>query len=212
VDGRLITEAPWIAFRDRRSHDVPIIIGANSNEASVLTALGVPATALALTIGPRMAEFRAHYGASTTDEEFRRQAMGDIVFVAPSRWVAAQSANGAPSFLYYFSYVATARRSAVPGAGHGSEIPYIFKTWMRTVLAKLLTDQDRAMSNTMSACWVAFAKTGRPACPGTPSWPAYSPAHDDLMEFGAVVGVRPAPRRPAQDLIVDQFMATVGVR
>ena len=206
VDGRLITEAPWIAFGDGRAHDVPLLIGANSNEASVLATLGVPAAALSLALGNRLPEFRALYGDALSDDEFRRQAMGDVVFVAPSRWVAAQAASGAPSFLYYFSYVASVRRGTVPGASHGSEIPYVFKTWAGTAVAKLLTDQDRAMSNTMSACWVAFATRGTPSCAGAPAWPAYTPARDEQMEFGEVVAVRQPSRRAAFDMYVNQFM------
>jgi para-nitrobenzyl esterase len=40
----------------------------------------------------------------------------------------------------------------------------------------------------MHACWVAFAKTGAPSCGGM-SWPAYTPANDELMEFGPHSGV-----------------------
>ena len=210
VDGRLITEAPWAAFRDGRAHDVPLLIGANSNEASVLTTLGVPAAALSLALGNRLQAFRALYGESLAEDEFRRQAMGDVVFVAPSRWVAAQAATGAPSFLYYFSYVASARRGKVPGASHGSEIPYVFKTWAGTALAKFMSDQDRALSNTMSACWIAFATRGTPACAGAPQWPAYTAARDEQMEFGEVIAVRQPPRRAAFDLYVAQFMATAA--
>jgi para-nitrobenzyl esterase len=210
VDGRLIIEAPWVAFRDGRAHDVPLLIGANSNEASVLATLGVPAAALSVALGNRLPAFRALYGPSLAEDEFRRQAMGDVVFVAPSRWVAAQASGGAPSFLYYFSYVAMMRRGAVPGAGHGPEIPDVFKTWANTALAKFLSEQDRAMSNTMSACWVAFATSGTPSCAGAPPWPAYTPARDEQMEFGEVITVRQPARREAFDLFVNQFMTLAG--
>ena len=136
--------------------------------------------------------------------------MGDIVFVAPSRWIAAQAASGASSYLYYFLYVATGRRNAVPGAGHGSEIPYVFKTWSRTPLAKMISEQDRAMSDTMSACWVAFARTGTPSCAGAPAWPAYSAARDEQMEFGDPIAVRQPSHGAAFDIIVNQFLAAAG--
>ncbi|HVY87941.1 MAG TPA: carboxylesterase/lipase family protein [Hyphomonadaceae bacterium] len=207
IDGRLVTEAPWQAFKDGRAIDVPLIIGANSNESSVLTTLGVPTAALSAAVGPRMAEFRKLYGEGTSEEEFTRQAMGDIVFVAPSRWIAAQASSGAPSWLYYFSYVAESRRSAVPGANHGSEIPYVFKTWTQTpVLARFMSDADKQMSETMSACWVSFAKTGKPSCLPAPSWPAYDPKIDQQMEFGATIKVETPPRAAAADLIVSQAL------
>jgi len=209
VDGRLVTEAPWQAFRDNRAADVPLLIGANSNEASVLVTLGVPTAALAAAAGPKLDEFRKLYGEATPQEEFTRQAMGDIVFVAPSRWIAGAASSGAPSYLYYFSYVAAARRSAVPGANHGSEIPYVFRTWINTpVLARLMNDADKAMSNLMSACWVAFAKTSKPSCAGAPDWPAYDPKTDQQLAFGIETKVEKPPRAAAFDLLVAQFMST----
>ena len=206
VDGRLVTEAPWQAFRDKRAIDVPLLIGANSNEASVLTTLGVPTAALAAAVGPRMAQVRDAYGKDLDEAEFARRAMGDLVFVAPSRWIAAATASGAPSFLYYFPYVAAVRRASVPGANHGSEIPYVWQTWQETpLLARAMTEQDRAMSAMMSACWVAFAKTGKPSCAPAPEWPAYAPATALRMEFGMEVKVTKPDRAAAYDLLTSDF-------
>ena len=207
VDGRLVTEAPWKAIEEGRANDVPLIIGANSNEASVLTTLGVPTTALGAALGARMTEFRKAYG-NVDDAEFARQALGDVVFVAPSRWVAAETSSGAPSFLYYFSYIAAARRSVVPGASHGTEIPYVFKTWMNTpLLARAMSPADKAMSNMMSACWTSFAKTGKPSCSPAPEWPAYNPKTDLQMEFGVSRKVETPPRAAAFDMIVREALA-----
>lgn len=208
VDGRLVTEAPWTTFRDGREADIPLMIGANSNEASVLATLGVPAAAMALTAGDRMEDLRAAYGP-VTEEEFRRQAMGDVVFVAPSRWIAAQAADGKPSFLYYFSYLASMRRGKVPGAGHGTEIPYVFQTWGGTPLARLLTPEDKSMSRMMSECWVTFARTGKPSCAGAPAWPAYDAARDVQMEFGETTSAGKPARAAAFDILIDQFFRAV---
>jgi len=52
----------------------------------------------------------------------------------------------------------------------------------------------------MHSCWVAFAKTGAPACAAGPKWPTYSSDADQLMEFG--VGgdaVRTNLRKPELD-------------
>jgi len=205
IDGRLVTEAPFEVFQAGKAHDVPLIVGANSNEASVLATLGVPQGALALAVGPRIVQLRRLYEAPEP-AEFQRQAMGDLVFVAPSRWVAGQAAKGAPSYLYYFDYVAAARRSVLPGANHGSEIPYVFQTWKSApLLAAGMTSEDRAISSMMSACWVSFAKTGKPACAPAPDWPAYDPATDLQMEFAPKVQVRKPPRAAAFDLLTEEF-------
>ncbi|MEQ1782199.1 MAG: hypothetical protein ABMA14_12615, partial [Hyphomonadaceae bacterium] len=48
---------------------------------------------------------------------------------------------------------------------------------------------DRPLADLMHGCWSSFIKTGAPAC-GSPPWPAYTPATDQLMEFSAAPGVR----------------------
>ncbi|HET9159574.1 MAG TPA: carboxylesterase family protein, partial [Caulobacteraceae bacterium] len=206
IDGRLVTEPPWQAFSTGRAADVPLIIGANSNEASVVTNLGVQPNALAAAVGPRMAELRKAYGETISDQEFTRQATGDLVFVAPSRWVARAASKGAPSYLYYFPYVASVRRDQAPGANHGSEIPYVFGTWRQTpLLARVMSDQDRQTSQIMHACWVSFAKTGKPSCPPAPAWPAYDPKTDMVMEFGTKVEAKKVAKAAAFDLLTQGF-------
>src|SRR3546814_1334519 len=50
LDGELVREAPWRVFARSEPIDVPLLVGANSNEASVILAMGVPPAA-ALKIG-----------------------------------------------------------------------------------------------------------------------------------------------------------------
>lgn len=205
LDGRLITEAPSRAFGAGRALDVPLIVGANSNEASVLSTLGVPTGALAAAVGDRLAALRALYDPGISEAEFTRQALGDAVFVAPSRWIAAAASKGQPSYLYYFSYVAAARRATVPGANHGSEIPYVFQSWEATpILARAMAPEDKALGALMSACWVSFAKAGRPDCGGAAAWPAYDPSTDLQMEFSGESGARKVRRAAALDLLTER--------
>jgi para-nitrobenzyl esterase len=201
IDGRLITEAPPAAFAAGRGMDVPLMIGSNSNEASVMTALGVRVTA-AQFAGPMLPQMRAAYG-NVSDEEMTRQALGDVTFGYGARFVAAREAAGAPSYLYHFSYVPVVRQGRAPGAGHGSEIPFVFQSWNQMpVLARFVQPQDERMARLMSACWVSFARTGAPTCPGAEPWPAYSPRSDMLMEFGVDgVGVRTHFRQAQYDFI-----------
>ena len=53
-----------------------------------------------------------------------------------------------------------------------------------------VSEEDRAMAILMNGCWAAFAKTGRPDCPGGQAWPAYSRSADTLLEFGRESGLR----------------------
>ncbi|WP_432768979.1 MAG: carboxylesterase family protein [Sphingopyxis sp.] len=184
LDGELIREAPWRTFARHATIDVPLLVGANSNEASVILAMGVqPAAALAY-LGSDQTAGRAAYGDGIADDELARQILGDAWFVAPSRWLAARTAAGAPSYLYHFDYVAAARRDRAKGAGHGSEIPYIFGTLgYFASLAGPVDDEDRRFGEGVSACWVAFAKDGVPGCALVPDWPRYQPTDDRLAHL-----------------------------
>jgi para-nitrobenzyl esterase len=53
-----------------------------------------------------------------------------------------------------------------------------------------VTPSERAEARLAHACWVGFAKTGRPVCADGQDWPAYTPASDKLLEFADPAGVR----------------------
>ena len=185
VDGRLVKESPQHAFARGDATDVPLIIGSNSFEASLMRSFSIPPERILSRLSPQA---RALYAdAATTDEGLAQAVFTDTVMGGPAHWVAGRASSGAPSFLYHFSYVPERRRDSVPGAGHGTEIPYVFATG--TALAARfgisLAPNDLAMEQLMHSCWVDFAKSGRPLCNG---WPAYTPANDTLMEFGPTPG------------------------
>jgi len=199
-DGRLIPESPTRAFADGSASDVPLIIGSNSFEASLMQSFNIPPERI---IGRLSPSTRQSYASDATDDTTLAHAVfTDSVMGAPAHWVARQEAGGAPSWLYHFSYVASMQRDRVPGARHGSEIPYVFGT--ASALASRfgisLSPEDTAMETLMHACWVSFAKTGKPQC-GNQVWPAYTSASDTLMEFGTRTGPVSGFRRAQYDAL-----------
>jgi para-nitrobenzyl esterase len=185
VDGRFMTETSVQAMANKHTLDIPLVVGSNSYEASLARQL---------------------QGQAQTD--WTNAQAG-----APARFIAAKSADGKPSWLYFFSYVATARRTPdSPGAAHASEISYVFGGQMRPPGAPPAaagsalapppepTDEDKAMAVLMHSCWVAFAKTGEPKCASGPAWPKYDTKTDQLMEFGSPSGVRTNFRKEALDV------------
>lgn len=174
VDGRMITESANRAIAGGRAIDVPIIIGSNSYEALLI----------------------ANRTPKPTQEQ--NDDFNDGFAGAPARWIAARQASGAPSWLYYFSYVREDQRANSPGAGHASEIPFVFDR-LTPVGQSQPSAADQAMARLMNSCWVAFARTSRPACASGPAWPAYTPQGDQLMEFGVTSGVRSNFRKPQLD-------------
>ncbi|HVY88327.1 MAG TPA: carboxylesterase family protein [Hyphomonadaceae bacterium] len=194
VDGRFMTETSLQAMANKHTLDVPLIVGTNSYEASL---------------------------AQQIKDAAGQADWTNNMAGAPARYIAKQSADGKPSWLYFFSYVATARRSPEsPGASHASEISYVYGGMTRPLgggapaaaggpnaatpaaappAPPPPSDEDKAMATLMHSCWAAFAKTGTPTCASGPAWPKYDPATDQLMEFGSPSGVRTNFRKEALD-------------
>jgi len=198
VDGRLLPEGVTSAIARGRVADVPLIIGSNSNEASLIALFGGRVENVLKEVTP---ELRAVYAAEApSDAELARVAFNDGFMGAPARWVAAQTAGGAPAWLYYFSYVPERQRATRPGTNHASEIPFVFDSIDaipgRTALA---SPSERAATALTHSCWVGFAKTGKPLCAGGQDWPAYNPQTDQLLEIGIESGVRQHFRKSQLD-------------
>lgn len=209
-DGRLLKETPTQAFAAGREVDVPLVIGSNSGEDSLMDAFGLNPGAQAARLGPQVRRVYAE-DAARGDEALARAVFTDRVMGAPARWTAAQAADGAPAWLYYFSYVGSRFRPAVTTAAHAAEIQYVLDYWGRRTDPASISPEDRAMAELVHGCWTTFAKTSIPACGPGEGWPAYDPSTDKLMEFGDGPGVRAGFRKrqlDAQDLVA---LPTMGV-
>ena len=202
LDGRLVAQTVSRAFAGGGQAPVPLLIGSNSNEASLAPTLG--------GLGfPIPAAFRAAYADVPDDAELRRQMFNDRVMGAPARWIAAQASRKGPAWLYYFSYVPERQRQnaagtnpyARPGTNHASEIPFVFDS-LDAVPGRtpLITPSERAEAALTHSCWVGFIKTGAPVCAGGVAWPAYRPDTDQLLELGDGASVRTHFRKPQLDL------------
>ncbi|MGH6616572.1 carboxylesterase/lipase family protein [Sphingomonas sp.] len=198
TDGRLLTLSPRDAFAAGRIAKVPLIIGSNSYEASLLAEFKLPA-AMVAAIAP--APLKAAYTDTKGGDDLGDSLFGDAVMGAPARWVASK-ASGNPAWLYHFSYVIDARRATAKGADHAGEIPFVFDSWEHLgVLGQGLavSERDRAVSKLVHSCWVGFARTGTPVCAGGPAWPAYVGADESLMEFDSRTRVERQFRKAQYD-------------
>ncbi len=196
VDGRLMTETGSQALANGHFDDVPLIIGSNSGEDSLMG----PGPLSAMITAQIPAAARAVYKEETAagDEILARAIFTDRVMGGGARWVAAKASGGKPAWLYYFSYVGSRFGPSKTRASHADEIQYAWEYWGRRTPMSMVSAKDQAVASLMHACWVSFAKTGTPAC-GPGAWPAYDPAKDQLMEFGAASGVRTHLRKTQLD-------------
>jgi para-nitrobenzyl esterase len=204
VDGRLYKQTPSQAFASGTSVAVPLLIGSNSFEASLMKVFGVSRQDTLSQMTPRV---RALY--SGTEKQVAQAAFTDAVMGAPAHWIAGQASRRAPVFLYHFSYVNSRRRESSPGASHGAEIPYAFATGSALAARfgiKLGAD-DLAMEKLVHGCWVDFVKSGRP-CEG---WPAYTASGDLLMEFDSVPGPKSGLRKAQYDALENTMLPALDL-
>jgi para-nitrobenzyl esterase len=210
IDGYVVPDDLDDVFEAGRQSRVPLLVGANSDEGSLSAGVAAQVKdeaafrAMAERFYPgRSAEILKHYPAAAP-EEFAaavRLLSGDRSFVTAARWMAAQHARVAPAYLYFFSYVDTARRGRIPGAAHAAEIPYVFNTPMGALAVGKFSEEDARVAQAMSAAWVAFARTGKPQHPGIPAWPAYRADTDRYLEFGEKIAAASGLRRGATDTL-----------
>jgi len=204
VDGRFLPEAPVTAIADGHALDIPLIVGTNDDEGSLLgRGPASPSDVASDLTKDDLAALREDYGAAASgDDTFARLLFRDRYFAAPARWLAERQTARAPVFLYRFGYVLGRLRALRTGAGHGSEIPFVFASVSPD--AGLLPADD-AEIGAVHGCWVAFAKTGTPVCPSTPPWPIYVSPRDTML-FGDQNSVGAAPERSAlRRLLIHDF-------
>jgi para-nitrobenzyl esterase len=178
LDGKLLTENPAEAFAAGRVARVPYLVGSNSLEFPNPGAAMIRPKIVHMNPEQSAAAVKAYGG----QDAFDAHIVSDVIFGEPARWLAGQTAKrGMPTYLYRFSVVsAKAPKGLQGGAVHASDRQYVFKTLNASPWP---TDaRDAGLADTISAYWVAFAKTGDPNGEGRPSWPRYD-ERDELINF-----------------------------
>jgi para-nitrobenzyl esterase len=181
LDGRYVQSGISEGFEAGKQAKVPLLIGGNSNEASLFRP---QAAALNAIPADRKAAAMAAFdpkGAGAT-----MQVVNDIAtrqyITEPDRNISrAQARTGQPVYTYYFSYVSPAAKAQLPfGAPHAAEIKYAFAGPKQKFAA-----EDLPVAKAVNAYWAAFIKSGNPDSAGGPAWPKFTPATEAYMEFGA---------------------------
>lgn len=190
LDGKVVTGTNGEIFESGKQAPVPLIIGSNSYEGSLMGPRRTPPLPADQAIRKLYLD-EAHGNARLAAAKL----FGDGGFEAPSRLLArAMEKVHEPAWLYFFSCVPEKIRGTVPGAAHASEIQFVTGTIVGS-------EADRRMAERASAFWVRFARTGNPNPPGATQWPAYSATTDRLLEFGDEIAVRTHFRKAQLDYV-----------
>ncbi|WP_293401686.1 carboxylesterase family protein [Phenylobacterium sp.] len=182
IDGVLVASDVAAGFAAGRQAKVPYLVGANSDELGFLPGfLRGPMAAKTLKEIGAGDEIQAAYGSKSALDA---QLTSDVTFVEPARHLAAvQAASGAPTWLYSFGYVPEAKRKSQKGAGHATELAFVFGD-LAAAGDIDETPADGAAARLVGDYWTAFARTGDPNGGGRPAWPAYARASDQRLAIG----------------------------
>ena len=216
VDGHFLPAAPMTAFSRQLQAAVPLMIGYNADEGTLLAPFMHPAgaeflapedptaplpgeeirSALLRSYGSTEAVDRlleTYPGLSTGEMKARIRHAGDHMFGVHVDHASRQHASaGHPTFRYFFQAVPASPKQTA-GAFHAAEVFFVFNTSFPLVEK---APDAHLLSREMGDRWYAFAATGNPAFPGRTPWPAYIPEQPVHMVFDRPVS-QPAPC-PAQ--------------
>ncbi|WP_072807094.1 carboxylesterase/lipase family protein [Rhodococcoides yunnanense] len=193
VDADVVPRYPVAAFQKGYSHRIPLMIGTNHDEASIFRLMKSPLMPITSDTVSEM--FRAIANDHADLPAFRvaeimsaypdrsksagAQAMSrDAGFRMPSLWIADAHSRHAPVWMYRFDHATPMLKAARIGAGHATELPYVFGNfgtlnrdptfWLGGRKAAM------AVSARMMKRWVAFARHGVPATlDGSKHWAPY---------------------------------------
>jgi len=207
IDGYVLTQAPYDAYRSGQQNSVALLIGSNTDEGQVFVA-GHTVTVgnfkqslaesfpglLVWLIGPKpgATDAAARASAATFHRDLRFRW---------DMWTWARLAAGRRNkvFFYEFSrappYPADSKYAGW-GASHGMEMPYMFDHLEQQSLP--WATEDRALASAMSTYWSNFVKSGDPNGPGLPKWPEFETSSRQLMMLGDTI--RPWPMAGEGDL------------
>ena len=221
ADGDVLPRVPFVPGQPTPSPDVPVLLGSNATETTVLfppkeafTATwnslpGLLANASALRPALKIREVsaliegyrRVMPGCSAADVYFAittNAGMGKNARIVADNRVASSTQ---PVWKYLVRW-----HTDVEGgrwrAPHGVELPMVFDTVAQTFST---IGNNRApyqkMANILSPMWAQFARTGNPNKPGLPEWRLYKSGERATMVFDIVSRTEVDPTGVEQALV-----------
>lgn len=205
VDEEIIPEKPYELILKGNSNKVPLILGWNQEELSIIASVldqaddsrrefifrmikaqilnhGISEKELDKLIKAYMPVMRQKY--PNNDYKFWDAILSDAMFGIPTiRQLEAHTNHQSDVYCYIFTYGST----RYGGSFHSFECPFIFgnmdeNNFPEGAIDSL--DEARVVSNTMMDTWLNFAKRGNPNHKGLPEWPTYDIKKRATMMLG----------------------------
>jgi para-nitrobenzyl esterase len=186
VDGHVLTESVWEAYRHGHQNDVPVMAGWNKDDR--VMGRTQPADRFVEQVRSRFGDLAEAclevYPAGSEEEAVRSQlnmSRDESFGIQGYMWAKVQSAaERSPVYLYNFHRALPAHTPETQfGAFHTGEVVYAYDN-LHT-LDRPWEAVDQQIADLMSSYWVNFARSGDPNGPGLPRWEAYGPEQEQAM-------------------------------
>lgn len=216
VDGWVVPEQPAKTFAEGREIHVAVLVGSNTDEATVFGHGGPKTVAeykkYLITDTGHYAdqEFAAYPAASDAGVPARYLRLQDDSFAYGAYSMAqAMTRVGQKAYLYCFSYTETGKRAPL-GAYHGEELMFLSDSfpsdWEHS-------KDDKILGQTIRTYWAQFARTGDPNAPGLRPWPVYHARPDQCFELGRTIRDHPiAPQVQILEQIMNRIFAELKTK
>jgi para-nitrobenzyl esterase len=201
VDGRSLSRNPFDPDAPAQSANVPMLIGTNGTESTVLLGLADPSL-FSLNEADMRTKLKAYlhlddeakldsiiatykkdrpsatpsdiYFAITTDRMMRMNA------IKQAELKVAEGA--APAYMYIFAWQTPVLGGKLKSP-HGIELAFVFDNTDKTTGMNGTGADLQPLADKVSSAWAAFARTGNPNTPRLPHWPAYDTKSRATMVF-----------------------------
>ena len=196
VDGVALPRDPFHPDAPEISRDVPVLIGTNKDEATlfllgdpkfgnyteedmlkrVKQAAGDKAEPLLAAVREAFPDYNPSH--LTAAVQTAMGMWGGSVTLAERK--AAQKAG--PVYMYLLAWETPVARGRLRSP-HAVEIPMVFDNIEKARNFMGRGEEPQVLADQMSEAWLAFARTGNPATPALPDWPAYDAGRRATMVF-----------------------------
>jgi para-nitrobenzyl esterase len=201
VDGRSLPRHPFDPTAPAQSSSVPMLIGTNGTESTLLLGLSDPGL-FSLTDADMRTKLKAYLRLSddetlnsliATYQKSRPNATpSDIYFAITTDRMMRMNAitqaerkvlqRQAPVYMYIFAWQTPVLDGKLRSP-HGIELAFVFDNTDKTTGLNGIGPDVGRLASQVSGAWAAFARTGNPNHLGLPDWPAYTTSERATMIF-----------------------------
>jgi para-nitrobenzyl esterase len=126
IDGKVLIGDPIPLFAQGRQHKVPFMIGTNSWDASFFVPSQPALASYLKKMGQDPQVIEKLYAGFKNKCALPAEVMADAWYRGSVKILADSAGKAAPSYAYYFDYLAPRIRASHPGSPHTFEIVYVF--------------------------------------------------------------------------------------